>query len=74
MPSKQMRDAALKRISETNLTLFDNAIAIKIKPGKSRKQMHRNWAVNKAHDFIKAAPQAKEKTIRIHYQVSGNRD
>ena len=71
--SKNVRDAVLKRINERPLAVFDGSNALKIKPAKSKKQMHRNWTVNKARDLVKASSEAQGKTVTEDWQVGGNR-
>ena len=67
------RDDAMRLIEHKKCVLFDGSSEIKIRFAKTRKQMRRNWAMNKALELLKAEPLATNKQVEADWKVAGNR-
>ena len=72
-PSKHIRDSVLKRIKDGTLTLFDGNNDIKMKPAKTKRQMQRAWAMNKAIEIVTADARARGKNVKSEWMVNNNR-
>ena len=55
------------------MVLSDGDSVLKIRPAKTKKQQHRNWAVNKAIELIKADPKSANAQQEVNWQVGGKR-
>ena len=67
-PFKMARDEALKTIGDKHLSLSEGSNTIRFGYAKTKKQLFRNFAVNKALEIIKKDSKAKNKTCEIEWK------
>ena len=59
--TKHVRDHVLHTANTNNYILFEGSNEIKMKPAKTKRQMHRNWATNAAENCSRQIPLVKIK-------------
>ena len=65
---KADRDAALRLIKDSHATLTDGGNNLRFDYAKTRKQLNRNFCVNKALDMIKRDAFGKDKTVEVEWK------
>ena len=58
----------LKRVQDGNKHFLISGKEVKVKPAKTKRQMHRNWAVNQAVKLIKADPLSNGEDVAADKQ------
>ena len=69
-PSKTDRDAALRLIKDSHLVLTDQGVNLRFDYAKTKRQLNRNFCVNKALEMIKRDAFAKDKKVEAEWKHS----
>ena len=72
--TRPQRDAALNAVSSDSLGFSGSNSEVKFKPARTKRQMHRAWAVNKAKDLLEADPLSKDKEVTINWKAGTSND
>ena len=67
--SLAQKEAALKEINTRNLRMVGENGDVVVRFAKTKRQMHRNWAVNKAAELIQADARTTTKTVTINWKT-----